>query len=352
MKIHQIINSYNIEAGGAERLVVSIHDFISKKNQHSSCFGILKVKKIIQGCNSAELTKVYSFKAFISILKYFNEHVCDSDIVHSHLFPSNFYCSIIKLLGLTKARLITTEHSTSNRRRGRFFGKIIDYITYYPCDQIICISHGVKKSLTDWMPFSAEKIKIINNGIKLYKKLRTKKKHNKTLKIISVGSLRDVKNYDKAIMAMSKIKNLNFSWLIAGSGNLLNPLLKKVEKLKLEDKVFFLGFVDNVNDLLDDSDIFLIPSKWEGFGLSAVEAMHSSLPIIASDVDGLKQVVHSEPPSALYVDPNDEDDISDKVKMLLESDNLRQKLGKAAYEKSKDFSIENMLNNYYELYTK
>ena len=168
-------------------------------------------------------------------MKYFNENVSDSDIVHSHLFPSNFYCSIIKLLGLTKARLITTEHSTSNRRRGRFFGKIIDHIIYYPCDQIICISQVVKKSLIDWIHSSNKKTKVINNGIKLFKKIQIKKKHNKTLKIISVGSLRDVKNYDKALMAMNKIKDLDFSWIIAGGGNLLNPLVQKVEKLKLNE---------------------------------------------------------------------------------------------------------------------
>ena len=81
-------------------------------------------------------------------------------------------------------------------------------------------------------------------------------------------------------------------------------LLKQIKYLNLEEKIFLVGQIDNVWELLKNSDIFIIASKWEGFGLAAVEAMNCSLPIIASKIDGLKDIVYSSPPCALFIDPN------------------------------------------------
>ena len=78
----------------------------------------------------------------------------------------------------------------------------------------------------------------------------------------------------------------------------------RLEKsLGLEGKVRFLGHVDDVRGLLKKADIFLIPSRWEGFGLAAVEAMNAGLPVIASDVAGLREIVGRTPPSGLLVNP-------------------------------------------------
>ena len=351
MKIHHIINSYDIKLGGAESLVVSLKNHLILKKISTHIYGLMNCAEKIENASNAGLKSPYSLKAFLSVRNYIKLNVKDNDIIHSHLFPSNFYCSIIKLLKLTNARLITTEHSTSNRRRGNIFGKMIDRIIYHPCIYIICISRGVEKKLNDWISKNSNKTKIIRNGCKLNKKLNhIKNSKDKAVKIISIGSLKDSKNYFTAIKAIDKIKELDFLWAIAGDGVLYKELNDLVNKFELKDKISFLGHVDDIDKLLDDANIFLIPSKWEGFGIAAVEAMHSSLPIIASNVDGLREVVSNERTCSLLINPNDVEDIAMKLKQLIKSKKLREELGRNAYQNSLNFSIEKMLNKYFSFY--
>ena len=350
-KIHHIINSYDIRLGGAESLVVLLKEHLIMKKISTHIYGLMDCTEKIDNASNAGLKSPYSFKAFLSVKNYIKLNVKDNDIIHSHLFPSNFYCSIIKLLKLTKATLITTEHSTSNRRRGNIFGKMIDRIIYHPCTYIICISKGVEKNLNNWIFKNSNKTKVIRNGCKLYKKLNyLKSSKDKAVKIISIGSLKDSKNYFKAIKAINKIKKLDFLWEIAGDGIQYKELNNLVNKFELNDKISFLGHVNDVDELLDNANIFLIPSKWEGFGLAAVEAMHSSLPIIASNVEGLKEVVSNERTCSLLINPDDAEDIAMKLEQLIKSKKLREELGKNAYQNSLSFDIEKMFNKYLSFY--
>ncbi len=350
-KIHHIINSYDIKLGGAESLVVSLKNYLIMKKIPTHIYGLMDCAEKVDNTSNAGLKNPYSFKAFLNVKNYIKLNVKDNDIIHSHLFPSNFYCSIIKLFKLTNATLITTEHSTSNRRRGNIFGKLIDRIIYHPCVYIICISEGVKKKLNNWIVKNSNKTRVIQNGCKLYKKPNYLKNfENKTVKIISVGSLKDSKNYSTAIKAFSKIKKLDFSWQIAGDGYLYKELNDLVNQFELKDRISFLGHVDNVSDLLDNANIFLIPSKWEGFGLAAVEAMHSSLPIVASDVDGLKEVASNKKICSLLINPNDYKDIAMKLEKLITSKKLREELGKNAYQNSLNYDIKRMFREYSSIY--
>ncbi len=353
MKIHHIINSYDIKLGGAESLVVSLKDHLIFKNIPTHIYGIMKNVEKIDNASNAGLENPYSLKAFLSIKNYIKANVKDEDIIHSHLFPSNFYCSIIKLLKLTNAKLITTEHSTSNRRRGNILGKIIDAIIYHPCTLIICISNGVEKKLNDWITKNSKKTRVIQNGCILNKNIKSFKNfNNKTVKIVSVGSLKDSKNYATTIKAIKKIKKLDFLWQIAGDGYLYKKLNDLVKRFNLNKKIQFLGYVNDVNELLDNANIFLIPSKWEGFGLAVVEAMHSSLPIIASNVDGLKEIVSNEQTCSLLIDPNDIEDIAIALEKLIKSRNLRETLGRNAYHNSLGYNIEKMFEKYIAVYNK
>ena len=351
MKVHQIINSYGKKIGGAESIALNIHKHLINNQFNSSCFGVLKCDGGIIGCESANLKNPYSIKAFLAIKKYFENNVEDYDIVHVHLFPSTFYCSILKFFGFTKSLLVCTEHSTYNRRRKLFLGKLIDFITFRNYRYIFAISEGVKKQLGLWIPFFKEKIIVVNNGVELKnKELIIRNKKRKKIKIVSVGRLEKSKNYSKTIQSFSKIKNLDFTWTIAGKGNLNKDLLKQIKYLNLEEKIFLVGHIDNVWELLKNSDIFIIASKWEGFGLAAVEAMNCSLPIIASKIDGLKDIVYSSPPCALFIDPNDSDDIAGKISRMINSYDLRKNLGENAFFRSKDFRFEKMLDEYLNLY--
>jgi glycosyltransferase involved in cell wall biosynthesis len=121
-------------------------------------------------------------------------------------------------------------------------------------------------------------------------------------------------------------------------------------ELGIESKVHFLGHVDSIPDLLAGADIFLMPSNWEGFGLSAVEAMNASLPLVVSNVPGLREIVNGGPACALLVDPESPEAIAAGLRQLLVSPALRGQFGKNAFKQAQNFSINSMVESYINLY--
>src|SRR5699024_9391685 len=95
---------------------------------------------------------------------------------------------------------------------------------------------------------------------------------------------------EKMIEALSKLDD-RYKLLLIGEGPLLSQIQEKVKKMKLEKRVLFLGFRKDIPEVMHTVDLIVIPSKWEGFGLIAAEAMACGIPIVASDVMGLSDVV-------------------------------------------------------------
>ena len=171
-------------------------------------------------------------------------------------------------------------------------------------------------------------------------------------------------------------------YCIAGSGDLEDELKSLARELGIDEHVTFLGHIQDIPRLLAEADIFLIPSLWEGFGLAALEAMNAGLPVIASDVDGLKELivagrkskvegsqgarseegrgskiesqkrsrVESRGSSGILVDPNDPANIAQAIKRLIESPKLRQELGQNGFKRVGDFSEDRMIEGYQKLY--
>ncbi len=105
---------------------------------------------------------------------------------------------------------------------------------------------------------------------------------------VSVGELNDNKNHRTIIEALSNIKDKRVVYALCGIGSLEEELKKLSIELGLENRVYFLGFRKDVKEILYASDVFVFPSKREGLGLSAIEAMSAGLPIITSNIHGIK----------------------------------------------------------------
>ena len=351
MRVHQIINDIDLDSGGAQKLALQLHKYLSDLNLTSFLVGISKNKIPNKGkIFYTKLKTPYSLKYFIFLYKYMKSNVKDHDIIHVHLFPSILYISIFKSLGLIpkNTRILMTEHNSYNRRRSSVFGKFLDYFIYYQFNQIIAISDGVRNSLSKHIN-NSKKIFVIHNGIEIKFKKFQKRKKNKKIRMISVGRLHVQKNYENILLAISKIKELDFEYSILGSGN-KEKYISIINSLEIEDKVKILGFRNDIPEILKKTDIFIMASKWEGFGLAAVEAMNSGLACIYSNVEGLRELFLGNEFDGLKINPSDSDDIAEKIKKLVENYDLRQKLGKNAHDRSKAYSVQKMLEKYLKLY--
>jgi len=352
MTIHHIINDYNLALGGAQRLAIDLHKGVLDAGLSSKLFGLSKDPKYtIKGSFSLKYKSAYQFIVLIKLWRYFKKDVNQGDVIHVHLFPAIFYVSVLQILKLIpKCKLILTEHNTTNNRRNKLWGKWVDYLTYKSYDKIIAISKGTAEAFLKWQPSIEHKVQIINNGAHLIFDNCIVRKQKSTPIIISVGRLHTQKNYKTALNAISKIKELNFEYWIAGVGELEEELKTYFVNLGLQNSVKFLGYVKDIPSLLKKADIFLIPSKWEGFGLAAVEAMNASLPSVVSNVSGLGDLIKEDGEDAFLVSPSNEKIITQRLTQLLENKELRHKMGKKAFARSLNFGVDTMIKDYIKLY--
>ena len=157
--------------------------------------------------------------------------------------------------------------------------------------------------------------------------------------LVSVSEINKNKNLKTTLKALSRINKQNLYYVICGVGEELNNNMILANRLGLWDRVKFLGYRHDINNILHASDIFLFPSIREGLGMAPIEAMSAGLPIIASDIRGVQEYAVNKYNSIL-LNPMDVAGFSKAIKLLSENRKLREKLGINARKSVKDFDIE------------
>ena len=290
--------------------------------------------------------------AIIKLRKLFKTELIKHSglIIHAHLTWPMFFVSLASI-GL-KVKLVFTQHNIVSSVRNFSYFKYFERFFYNRFNSIIAISKGVKDSLSNWLGASIFK-KVINipNGARFFS-YKERLSIDKSIKFISVGSLRYQKNFDIAIKALSHLKNIDWHYEIIGTGPLKTQLEKLIYSLGLQDKVTLSGWCSNLERKYHNADIQLLPSRFEGFGLIAVEGMSTGLPVIASDVPGLNEVVSDSIESCFLVkDINNIDAWVDQIKLCINAleKNLPH-ISKESYQHSQKFSLGKMTKNYIDLY--
>jgi glycosyltransferase involved in cell wall biosynthesis len=216
--------------------------------------------------------------------------------------------------------------------------------------RIITISNFSKQDIIDTYKIPAEKITVAYPGyeIKSQKGVEknleiVKKKYDLPKKyILYLGTLKPNKNIDKLIRSY-KLLITNYELkdtclVIAGKkGWLYEDLFNLVREKDLEDRVIFTGFVEDeeVQPIMAGAEVFVMPSYWEGFGIPVLEAMAAGTPVVCSDQASLPEVAGE---AGLYVNPDEPEDIAEKINRVLTDDKLRKDLIQSGREQVKKFS--------------
>lgn len=267
------------------------------------------------GCGTA---KSYGFYKLLR--GYFRIH-SKSILIHAHLFPT-LYIAPMAARGLG-IPLTYTEHSTSNKRRGNRWLKPIEKFIYSKYSKIIGISEETSRALEKWCgPHIGEKIETIPNGVDLqsFSSIPINKTPNQAIhhkKILMVSRFVAAKDQTTVIRAIPFVKDLTAEFQFAGDGETLEDVRKLAEDMKLTERCRFLGNVEDIQELMHNASIGIQSSHWEGFGLTALEFMASGVPVIASDIPGLGNVV--EGAGALFK-TGDHLDLADKINQILDND--------------------------------
>lgn len=215
-------------------------------------------------------------------------------------------------------------------------------------DKIICSSNFSKNELVKSFPSFQEKAVVVYNGLEegLNKSNQnTRKKYNlKNQRIILfVGSDEPKKNFFTLLRAFSELKEKNLVLIKIGSKwtffgeNERKKFQEFIEEKNLTEKVVFLDFVPK-QDLIDfylTSEIFVQPSFHEGFGLTLLEAMNCSCPVLCSDILPFHEVAGN---SALFFGPKKETELTEKIELVLNNKKIKKELIRKGSENIKRFS--------------
>jgi len=355
IKVLEVIDS--LGSGGAESL---LKNFVleAKKNNifkieivtlYSKAIFKDEIKNTGISIWDLGLTFKYNLVGVIKLIKLIKKR--KYNIIHVHLFPADIFAALASLFLPKDIVWIFSEHSVFNRRRTFKIFKILDNFTYSRYSKIICVSKQVEFALISWMPSVKGKTNVLPNAIPIPKFLNLCSV--KTYDILFVGRLIHAKGVEILLEAIKILKNKysrNLKIAIVGEGSLKENLNNLAVELGVNGEVEFLGIRKDIEDIMVSSKIFVLPSRWEGFGIVIIEAMSNMLPVIAANVGGIPELIENGK-EGILVPPENPKALARVIDSLLEDDELRKKLSQAAYKKVKEkFSIKKYSAHMLSLY--
>ena len=299
----------------------------------------------------------YDPRKFFAILKLIRMY--NIDIVHAHLHKPIIASLLLRYF--KRVKVIAHEHGSVAYPGIQYaLYRALLRLLYRNADVFVAVSNATAKWLRE-LGIPDAKIKIIYNAVHpdafdSQKVPREQARKTLCLKqddivIGFVGRLVFDKGADLLIEAMGILKHRNIPCVLvlAGEGGEREALEKLTARLGLENRVRFLGFRSDVADVIAACDIGVVPSRFEPFGIVALEFMQMRVPIVCSGADGLAEFVENGK-TALIPIANTHEDIADCVERLIKTPALRQSLAENAYKHVQQFSVERQVEAFNRLY--
>jgi glycosyltransferase involved in cell wall biosynthesis len=230
------------------------------------------------------------------------------DILHVNSSKMGLFGSILgRIAGVSN--IVFTAHgwpfNEIRPRYQRIIFRVLAMLTVITAHRTIAVSQAVITSLRA-PRFITNKMSLVYTGIEppiLLPRGDFFNHKNSTQtpapNIISIGELHLTKGYDRALIALAKCKHLPWTYHIVGEGEKREYLEKLITQLDLRGRVVLHGFIENASLYLNSFDLFLFPSRTEALGYVAIEALFSNIPIIASNVGGIPEVLFDDPYSKI-----------------------------------------------------
>lgn len=291
------------------------------------------------------------------------------DVLHINSSKAGVLGSIVGRIARVKNIVFTAHGWAFNEDRSPFqkkLFKLFHFVTIFFSHHTIVVSNGTKAQM-DW-PFIQKKMTVIHLGRNV-SEMKSKddargiiemKVQNSDARLIdfhnhfwigTIAELHPIKRLDKAITSISvlvkEFPTLRF--IIIHDGEMRTKLEEQVRDLGLEHHVFFTGTIENAARLLPAFDAFVLPSKSEAFAYVLLEAGQAKLPVVATRVGGIPDIIEDGVNGTL-VPPGDTPVLTAALRSLISDEKLRDRLAQAHFEKSQTFTLEKMVNETEDVY--
>jgi glycosyltransferase involved in cell wall biosynthesis len=358
--------------GGAERLMVPILKHISRANfePHVCALGFkdgnLMADEIRQSgipvvcLNVKHLRDLDTLPRLIGYLKGIG-----ADLVHTQLETANILGNIsAKLLRLPSVCTIHVMHSMDIKLKSKLHQKVEWFALNHFCDRVITVSEQNRQNHLALSGAPASQVSTLYNGIDLSDFLKLDRQNERTSVrkemgipvdanlLTTVAVLRPQKGIQFMIQALPKVLNSfpNTYYLVVGSGSFQSALIEEVKQVGINDRVIFAGMRKDVARLLTASDLFVLPTLTEALPTVLAEAMAAKLPIVASEVGGVPEMV-SDGENGCLVEPEDVDGLANICSYLLNHPEQCAAMGAEGWKiVDQKFNIERQVDQLSKLY--
>jgi glycosyltransferase involved in cell wall biosynthesis len=298
----------------------------------------------------------HSIRGIIQTIRSIRKY--EIDILHPH-------DNLSKIIGSIAAKFCGVKVVSHCRDQlgPDILDKIIGIWQIMMMDRIIAVSNCVQNILLTYRNKASSKIKMIYNGVDL-DLFKAKDYHSQPGNVEGVQGPREivlgiigvfdkVKGHTLLFEALRRLKEENtnhFQCLVIGTGREEVALRNFVEENRMTKEVHFLGFREDIPDLLREIDIIVIPSQRESFCRVAIESMAAQVPVIATRVGGLPELIDHEK-TGILVPPGDVESLSNAIRYLMENPEMRRRMGEAGRKKvEKSFNLETNIRKTEQLY--
>lgn len=361
MKILHIID--NLSMGGGQNLLIGLAG-IQQHLGHDVCVlalescddTLVRDKIESEGVKVKVLSKKIGLRNPLQIfllipwLKKYN-------IVHVHLFPALYWVGFAKLLSFQNTPVVYTEHSTKNRRRTHSILRRVDSFVYQNCyDKVIACADKALDTYIKVYP-KVKHVCAINNGVDTKKYWEAKPYTKQELLGISedsfvvtmVARFMFMKRQDTIVEAIQKLPE-KFHACFVGSEPTDEGLLKVkqlAESLGVSNRIHFLYLRSDVPRILKTSDVVMMSSEYEGLSLSSIEGMAAGKPFLATNVNGLREVVQG---AGELFELCDSDELANKLSYLESNTSYYMEMAERCRKRASEYDIYRMVEKYLFLY--
>ncbi|MCB1630192.1 MAG: glycosyltransferase [Sinobacteraceae bacterium] len=278
------------------------------------------------------------------------------DVVHGHNWSALLETATAAAITSTPCRIHTmhgpypASPSTISGRAKRILRRWLEQRASRRLGRIVCVSEAIAAYIPSTIGIDRERLQTIHNGIDTAPEVE--RPSSRRLSFITVGRLDTIKNQALMLRAFSSLgRHFETARLIfVGDGPERENLRHLAIELGIDSRVDFLGFRNDIDDLLAKADIFLLSSHYEGISMALLEAMRSGLPCVATRVGGVPETV-IDGETGLLTEPNDLRGFTNSMRELAESEPRRRTMGTAARAfQLREFSRFAMLQQYEALY--
>lgn len=346
---------------GSERYLLSILPELKKKNINVTFLVLQHPKQDLHNKEFIKILESQNIPVFIlssyfsisplmilRVMKLIKNNAFS--ILHSNLIHADLIGAVAKKFFFPKITLISTKHGYTEAFQAKFgfdvsklkpnlFFLLSRWAARY-ADRVVCISDSLLKFYRDSRMISEDKLVTIPYGFNFPLALMNSSSAISNFgspQIVITGRLEAVKQHHLLFQVMPDLilKFPDIALVIVGSGSLDAELNNLALKLEINKHVHMIGFQDNVHPFIAASDLMVIPSRSEGFGLVILEAWHHSKPVIGFDVPALNDIVDTHK-NGILVQPFSISELYAAVMDLLSSSELLDAYGANGHQKQKE----------------